>query len=189
MTAKRVIIKIKTVIAIFTVILIATALLSLSSCDKGAGISDKYTKSPFQIEIEGETDGKVVSARVYVDPTAHLTKEIYPKMIITFSYPQNLDGITVTYLSNGKSLVRYGELISEELSSPNGISELFDIFVPGKEFTRVKKAPSGKTVAEYESGQGKISYVFDENDRLTEISGEQNRRFFHFDVKVVENKY
>lgn len=187
MAAKRIFPKNKTVIAILLFLTILIAPLILSSCENAATITDIYTSSPFLMEIEGEIDGNILSARIYIDPTQHRTKEVYEKMIITFSSPENLDGITVTYLSNSKTLVRLEDLISQELPS-DGISKLYEIFVPRGELTRLKKEEDGKTVAEYENAQGKISYVFDKYDRLTVIKGEYNKRFFHFDVKVVENK-
>ena len=174
----------KTVFAIF--LTFAVTLFTLG-CNKTDGVARQYFKEPFFMDINGEIDGIQISARVYCDPTEHLTKEIYEKMIISFSAPKSLGGVTVTLLSSGKCITRLGDTVSEEYVS-EGICDIFEIFAPEKEMTRIKNE-SGKAVAEYEDERGITAYVFDENGQLIRAMGERGGRIFEFNVKTVENKY
>ena len=144
-------------------------------------------REPFFMEVDGEIDGVAFAARVYCDLTEHLTKEIYEKMIISFLSPEGLDGITVTLLSSGKCITRLGDAVSEKYVSES-VCDIFEIFSPEKEFTRIKKG-SDKTVVEYEDERGITIYVLDENNLPIRIEGERNGRFFRFDIKSIKNKW
>ena len=170
----------KTVFAILTVIIL---LISATSCEGGGRELFGYMNEPFFMEIDGDIDGISICAGAFCDPTEHLTKEIYEKMIISFSAPESLCGMNVTYLSDGKSILRMGEIVSEESVSKN-ISLLFSIFSPSQDMTRIRKESGGYTVAEYESEDGIVSYIFDEDGELFEISGRKSDTFFHFNVKI-----
>ncbi len=172
----------KTVVAILTALMLLTLLVSC----KGEG--EKlfgYMNEPFFMEIGGEIDGVAFEARVYCDPTEHLTKEIFEKMIISFSSPKELDGITVSLLSSGKCITRLGSIVSSEYVSEN-ICDIFEMFSPEKEMTRIKKEVD-KTVVEFEDEKGITVYIFDENNRPVRIEGERKGRFLGFDIKTVKN--
>ena len=62
----------------------------------------------FTANIEGEIDGREISARVYCDPTEHITKEIYVRMSVSLLSPESLRGVTLTLRSDGKASVRLG---------------------------------------------------------------------------------
>ena len=72
----------KTVFAILVALIL---LITVTSCEANEGDMLEYMKEPFFMEIDGEIDGIDFSARLFCDPTEHLTKEIYEKMIISFS--------------------------------------------------------------------------------------------------------
>lgn len=173
----------KTVFAILTVMI-------LTLCTVACHISDSdiltHMKSPFLMELRGEVDEEEVSARVYCDPTEHLTKEIYEKMIITFSAPESLEGITLSCLSNGNVIARLGNIVSEEYPSDTA-SIFFDVLCPQAAPTRIKKDAEGKTVAEYENSKGKIEYIFDKDGQLSKINGNYDQHFFCFDVQIKNN--
>ena len=171
---------------VFAILAFLSFALIAASCAKNDGSIPEYMSKPFLVDIEGEIDGTLVSARVFCDPTEHLTKEIYEKMIISFSSPESLSGVTVTLISSGKCITRLGDAVSKEYSSES-ISDFFDILSPQNTATRIKKEPDGKTIAEYEDKGGIATYIFDENRLLIAFKGEKNGRFFSFNVKTVEN--
>jgi hypothetical protein len=158
----------KTVFAFFMLFAISAV-----SCDSMTDDCIDSLKHPFFADVCGTVDGEIIEAKIYCDPSDHKTKEIYEKLIVTFSSPEGLEGVTVTLLSSGEGLVRFENVISKDpYYAP--MTELFSsLFISGEPLT-VKREDDGNMTLCYKDAERDLTYTFDSQCNLTLIEGSQN---------------
>ena len=149
--------------------------LSAVSCDGAYAYSEDAFNRPFFADVSGNIDGEEVSAKIYCDPSDHKTKEIYEKLIITFSSPEGLEGVTVTLMSSGEGYVRFENVISKEpYYAP--MTDMFSSLLISGEPLSIEKDSSGDMILRYADIGKDLTYVFSGERVLKEINGTQGRR-------------
>lgn len=154
----------------FLIIVSAVILGTLTSCEAAFDPFVNY-REPFRVNVSGTVDGTEIEAVVFCDPTEHLTKEIYNVLIVSFSLPKSLNGITVSLRSDGKATVRLKDT-EEELPLYSDIAEPFLALCPKGEPESVERTESGGLKIVYADGEDKVNYIFDENGQMKKAEGE-----------------
>ena len=171
----------KTVFAILLIVL-----STFFGCEIGEDGYFTIPDEPFRLKVKGEVDGKPTEAEVYCDPTEHVTKEIYNKVIVSFISPSSLSGITVSLRSDGKATVRLKNT-EEELPLYSALAEPYLALCPDKSYSSLKKTDNG-TVVICENENGKLSYLFDSEGQIKSVEGEINDRKITFNVIKIYEK-
>lgn len=160
----------RTVFAFLTVLL-----LLLVSCENCGIEYGSYLDEPFFASISGVVDGIEVKAEIYCDPTEHLSREIYEKLIVRFLSPASLEGLTVTLLSSGEGIVRLGDVVPEG-ESFDDIADPFLALCPSGEPSSVRKEENGEVTVIYKSSEKDLTYTFDKDGVVKNVKGVQNGR-------------
>lgn len=94
-----------------------------------------YAKEELNVEISGTIDEKEVRAIMYNRPNAK-NEEI--KAVLRFTFPESLEGMTVTLLANGDCNVRLGGAVVDTEGFEGLVEPFRPVFEPG-EIHSVKK--------------------------------------------------
>ena len=159
--------------------------LCFSTACVGNGAPFNIPSEPFRALVEGVVDGESVKAEVYCDPSEHKTKEIYEKVVVKFTYPEKLCGITATLLSSGEGFVRYGNITC---SSPYfaKMSELYLFLAPSGEPYSIEKNANGGYNATYVNEKDKIVYVFNADGEICNAEGKWGEKSFSFKINILK---
>jgi len=150
----------KTIIKIACVALAVAVLAACAvACD---GLDPRISlDSAFTANIEGEIDGREISARVYCDLSEHITKEIYVRMSVSLLSPESLRGVTLTLRSDGKASARLGQNTVEGAYIDGMIAPFLASF-PDGEYSSVEKGEEG-FLAIWRKGEDTVEISFDIN--------------------------
>lgn len=164
--------------ALCAAIILLTVTVCVVSCD-AFDARVKLDKA-FTANVEGEIDGRKISARVYCDPTEHITKEIYVRLSVSMLTPASLQGVTLTLRSDGKASIRLGQNTVEGANIDGMLAPFLAIF-PDGEYSSVEKNDGG-FLATWRRGSDAVTLNFDKDMVPKSAEGCVGGRIFSLNI-------
>lgn len=142
-----------------------------------------YAKRDFDAKICGNIDGDEVAAVLKSRPSA---KEGECDLILSFSSPAALGGMTLTRYTSGECEARLGELVLRDFKA-DGLFEPFLVMLYSKDATSVKRNDGKSTTVRVSDGSCELEYLFlDGYDYPHSIKGSIGERKIELTVQSLD---